>query len=93
MSTTTALQHPGFSPAIELSARETEVIEHIAEGLTNGEIAERMHISTRTVRSHVEHALLKTNSRSRLELAVAAWRTAQRGNGNASRLVHLPRGI
>jgi DNA-binding NarL/FixJ family response regulator len=43
----------------ELSPREREILEQLAEGLTNGQIAERLFISPITVRNHVS-----TSSRS-----------------------------
>lgn len=57
-----------------LTARETEVVALVAEGLTNGEIARRLHLSTRTVQSHVKAALKKTGSANRVQLAVYAVR-------------------
>jgi DNA-binding NarL/FixJ family response regulator len=49
----------GNDPLEELSAREREVLELMAEGLTNAGIAKRLYLSERTVEAHVRHVLLK----------------------------------
>jgi len=46
-------------PLSELTEREREVLERMAEGLTNGGIAHRLHLSERTVEAHVRHLLMK----------------------------------
>ena len=51
----------GDDPLAELSEREREVLELIAEGLTNAGIAKRLYLSERTVEAHVRHLLLKLN--------------------------------
>ena len=51
----------------ELSARETEVLELLAEGLTNNEIGARLFISPITVRNHVSRILAKLQVRDRRE--------------------------
>jgi non-specific serine/threonine protein kinase len=56
------------SPA-GLSARELEVAELVAAGLSNKAIAARLHLSVRTVESHVRHALAKVRVDNRTELA------------------------
>jgi DNA-binding NarL/FixJ family response regulator len=43
----------------ELTEREREVLELMAEGLTNAGIAKRIHLSERTVEAHVRHVLMK----------------------------------
>jgi DNA-binding NarL/FixJ family response regulator len=45
----------------ELSEREREVLELMAEGLTNTGIARRLYLSERTVEAHVRHVLMKLN--------------------------------
>ena len=52
-----------------LTVREFEVARHIAEGLTNGEIAERLDIASKTASSHVEHILAKLGVTRRAEIA------------------------
>jgi DNA-binding CsgD family transcriptional regulator/tetratricopeptide (TPR) repeat protein len=51
-----------------LTAREREVLEHLRTGETDGEIAARLHLSTKTVGHHVSAVLRKTGVRSRREL-------------------------
>jgi DNA-binding NarL/FixJ family response regulator len=46
-------------PFAELSEREREILELMAEGLTNAGIAKRLFVSERTVEAHVRHVLLK----------------------------------
>jgi pimeloyl-ACP methyl ester carboxylesterase/DNA-binding CsgD family transcriptional regulator len=43
----------------ELSPRELDVLEHVAAGLTNEEIAERLHLSVRTVERHMTNVYVK----------------------------------
>jgi predicted ATPase/DNA-binding CsgD family transcriptional regulator len=54
-----------------LSARELEVVRLVASGLANKAIAAHLHLSVRTVESHVRHALAKTRLDNRTQLA--AW--------------------
>ncbi len=49
---------------LKLSKRETEILGLIMQGLTNPEIAERLFISTETVKSHRGHILTKTGARN-----------------------------
>jgi DNA-binding NarL/FixJ family response regulator len=58
-----------------LSARETEVIELLAQAYSDKEIAERLQISFATVRSHVAHIFEKLHVRSRVEAATWFVRT------------------
>ena len=58
---------PG-SMSVSLSGRELEIIELVAEGLTNQEIAERLTISKRTVDNHVSNVFTKTGSKNRVAL-------------------------
>jgi DNA-binding CsgD family transcriptional regulator len=53
-----------------LSAREAEVLELVAAGLTNAAIAERLWISPGTVKKHLEHIYAKLGVRTRTEAAV-----------------------
>ena len=46
-------------PLAELTEREREVLQLVAEGLTNAGIAKRLHLSERTVEAHVRHVLMK----------------------------------
>lgn len=60
--------------AIRLTQREKEVVDLISEGLSNKEIAARLHIATHTVKSHVHNILEKLALRSRLQIAAFARR-------------------
>jgi DNA-binding NarL/FixJ family response regulator len=55
--------------AVRLTTREREVIDLLGEGLSNKEIATRLHIAVHTVKSHVHNILEKLALRSRLEVA------------------------
>lgn len=57
-----------------LSEREREVLHHIAEGCSNSEIASRLVISEKTVKSHVSNTLSKLHLLDRTQAAVFAWR-------------------
>ncbi len=52
-----------------LTPRETEVLRHVAKGLSSRQIATRLEISTRTVENHVGAALRKLQLGNRVELA------------------------
>lgn len=52
-----------------LTKSERAVVELVARGLSNGEIAERLFVSRRTVESHLVHVYAKVGARSRVELA------------------------
>jgi non-specific serine/threonine protein kinase len=59
-----------------LSVREREVARLVAEGLTNKAIAARLHLSVRTIESHIHHALTKTGLINRTQLATWAHERA-----------------
>jgi DNA-binding NarL/FixJ family response regulator len=54
--------------AVRLTARESQVVSLLGEGLSNKEIAARMHIAVHTVKSHVHNVLEKLALHSRLEV-------------------------
>jgi DNA-binding CsgD family transcriptional regulator/tetratricopeptide (TPR) repeat protein len=54
-----------------LTAREMEVLELVAAGLRNTEIASRLHVAAKTVDQHVSAILAKTATRSRVEAVMA----------------------
>jgi DNA-binding NarL/FixJ family response regulator len=56
-----------------LTAREREVLELIASGLTNDEIAEHLVLSAGTVKTHVNHIFLKLDLRNRAEAVIFAF--------------------
>jgi DNA-binding NarL/FixJ family response regulator len=76
---TPAVPGPGArppGPPDGLTQREVEILSLIAQGLTNGEIAERLFLSNHTVKTHINRIFAKTGSRDR----VAAIGYAQRHN-------------
>ena len=83
-------RHSGNSPAraskrivsVEprpLTKREVEVVEWIAEGKRNGEIAQIIECSSRTVQKHVQHILEKLRVETRT--AVCSWWFQRRLDG------------
>jgi DNA-binding NarL/FixJ family response regulator len=68
-----AMQHVAASPSSGLTAREEEVLAHIARGLTNRQIAERLVVSEKTVATHVGHILTKLGLPSRAAATAYAY--------------------
>jgi DNA-binding NarL/FixJ family response regulator len=58
----------------ELTSRETEVLTHIAAGLSNTEIAAALFLSEATVKTHINHISTKTGLRDRAQLVRYAFR-------------------
>ncbi|MBE2238272.1 MAG: response regulator transcription factor [Caldilineaceae bacterium] len=66
---------PGASTlAVDLSAREREILEMIAEGLSNAEIAERLFLSKGTVQNYVSTLFAKLDVTDRTQAAILALR-------------------
>jgi DNA-binding NarL/FixJ family response regulator len=59
---------------ISLTAREMEVLKLVADGLTNDQIAQSLHLSTRTIEAHLTHIYNKLDVSSRTEAALLAVR-------------------
>ena len=57
---------------LPLTARELQVLRHIALGLSNKEIAQSLNISVETVKEHVQNILRKLNAADRTDAAVRA---------------------
>ncbi len=76
----TGTRHADASPGGEhLTDRERQVLDLVADGLTNGQIAERLYISRKTASVHVSAILRKLGVSSRTEAAVRARSGALRG--------------
>jgi DNA-binding NarL/FixJ family response regulator len=60
-------------PSDGLTARETEVLVLIAEGLTNQEIARKLHVSTATVKTHINNLFGKTGLKDRAQAVRYAY--------------------
>lgn len=64
------------TPSAHLSPRETEVLDLVATGMSNAEVAERLVLSVRTVERHLLNAYTKLGVRGRSE-AIAQWQRQQ----------------
>ncbi|WP_308606091.1 response regulator transcription factor [uncultured Corynebacterium sp.] len=58
-------------PLEELSERENEVAELVAQGLDNQEIAGQLYVSVTTVKTHIKHILDKLGGTNRVHIAIA----------------------
>ncbi len=63
----------GESSFAALTDREREVLSAVARGLTNSEIADDLHMSVATVKTHVSRILAKLDARDRTQLVVLAY--------------------
>jgi len=79
-----ATENPRGNPfkSVRMTSREREVIELIAEGLSNKQIATRLNLAVDTVKSHVHNILEKLQLHTRLEIASY---THVRGTGSSTR--------
>ena len=67
-----ALRREGIGDDVPLTNRETQVLRHIALGLSNREIGRSLDISVETVKEHVQNILRKINATDRTQAAVWA---------------------
>jgi DNA-binding NarL/FixJ family response regulator len=69
---------PGTAqPTEALTSREEEVLIPVAQGWTNSEIADDLHISISTVKTHLASLMRKLNARNRVEIAMWAHETGR----------------
>jgi DNA-binding NarL/FixJ family response regulator len=64
-------------PIDPLTEREEEVLLTVARGRTNAEIAEELHISLSTAKTHIASLMLKLGARNRVEIAMWAYETGR----------------
>lgn len=62
-----------INPFTELSEREMEVLKLVAQGASNNDIAAKLHVTPKTVRSHTSNILAKLQLHDRTQAAVYAW--------------------
>jgi DNA-binding NarL/FixJ family response regulator len=58
-----------------ITGREREVLTLVGRGMSNGEIAAHLHISTGTAKAHVASLLTKLDARDRIQLVIIAYET------------------
>jgi DNA-binding NarL/FixJ family response regulator len=64
-------------PITPLTTREEDVLVTVARGLTNTEIADELHITLSTVKTHLGALMAKLGARNRVELAMWAYETGR----------------
>jgi DNA-binding NarL/FixJ family response regulator len=74
---TGGVEVPPRQPLSPLTTREEEILLVVARGLTNAEVAQELHVSLSTVKTHVTSLMNKLGSRNRVELAVWAYETGR----------------
>ena len=69
-----------------LTRREREVLEQVASGLSNREIATKLYVEESTIRSHVKRILMKLELRDRVQIVIFAYETGMnRSSGHEGR--------
>jgi DNA-binding NarL/FixJ family response regulator len=68
------MSKPRTTPLDELTVREREVLELVAEGLSNQEIGDRLGLAEKTIKHYMTNILGKLQVRSRVEAALIAYR-------------------
>ncbi len=74
---TSHVRAPAAAPAGlgELTEREREVLSLVAQGLSNAELAETLHVSLPTAKTHVSRILTKLGARDRTQLVILAYKS------------------
>lgn len=62
----------GLAKSTEFTPKEIQVLRFLTTGAVNEEIAEKMAISSNTVKTHIQHLMQKTGFKSRTQLAIQA---------------------
>jgi DNA-binding NarL/FixJ family response regulator len=70
-------RQPPDQPVEPLTDREEEVLVTVARGRTNAEIADELHISLSTVKTHLASLMAKLGARNRVEIAMWAYETGR----------------
>ena len=73
----TRLGEQPAQPIEPLTSREEELLIPVAQGWTNHEIADDLHISISTVKTHLTSLMRKLNARNRVEIAMWAYETGR----------------
>jgi DNA-binding NarL/FixJ family response regulator len=69
----------------ELTTREREVLELLAQGLSNAEIADALTLERTTIKTHVQRILTRLGARNRVEIVIVAYEWGLITPGNTAR--------
>jgi len=73
-------RQPTAQPIEPLTSREEQILISVAQGWTNHEIGDDLHISISTVKTHLASLMRKLNARNRVEIAMWAYETGRINN-------------
>jgi DNA-binding NarL/FixJ family response regulator len=73
-------RQPTAQPIEPLTSREEQILISVAQGWTNHEIADDLHISISTAKTHLASLMRKLNARNRVEIAMWAYETGRINN-------------